>query len=429
MKQIFSFLFFGLSLCNADLMAQNGKGSTTVDNSLVNIMAGTTVSRYTEDVYFGPQANWQIDGVLEIYSKNIWIAPGASFSGTGKIVIYNPGDNPLYPSMGSGATYIDGNNGNFIDLIIENRNQQNLTLGNVADPGYGTVNPAGASAAQLNIGGTLDLAINSANVFLNGNNLAFNAKGKITNANRNSMVVTGNSIEGHVIKDFEAGAIFEFPVGIMAYDYTPATITSETAGKVYLSVQDYFAANKPVKNPMQGMDRVWHICGSIANKVRLSLQHNSSTNGSKFNDAAASISRYQQKDQWLGLKSINPSLGLQTVMDVPLNTDLLANENYFTKLSASSTALFVPNLFTPNGDGVNDAFEIRGLELFAENELSIFNRWENEVFRTKNYQNTWTGEGLNEGTYFYILRVKETQGGDWKAFKGYITLVKSFNKQ
>ena len=429
MKQIFSFLFFCLLLYSAVVSAQNGKGSTTVDNSLVNISAGTTVSRYTEDVYFGPQANWQIDGVLEIYSKNIWIAPGATFSGTGKIIIYNPGDNPFFTGMAAGPTYIDGNNGNFIDLIIENKNQQNLTLGDVSDPGYGTANPLGSAAAQLNVGNTLNLAVNSANIFLNGNNLAFNKQGKIANANRNAMVITGNSLDGHVIKDFDAGATFEFPVGILAYDYTPATITSANAGKVHLTVLDYFGANKPVKNPKQGMDRVWHIYGGTANNIKLSLQHNNSTNGTLYNDAAASIARYQQKDQWLGLRSTNPALGLHIVSDVPLNVDPLANVNYFTKLSASSTTLFVPNLFTPNGDGVNDVFEIRGLELFVENDITIFNRWENEVFKAKNYRNTWTGEGLNEGTYFYILRVKETQGGEWKVFKGYITLIKSFRKQ
>ena len=409
--------------------AQNGNGSTSVDNSAVNIAAGTTVSRYTEGVYFGPQANWQIDGTLEIYSKNIWIAPGASFSGSGKIVIYNPGDNPFYTNMAAGTTYIDGNNGNFIGLIIENRNQQNLTLGDVGDPGYNTQNPSGSLAAQLNIGGTLDLAVNSANIMLNGNNLAFNKQGKIANATRNSMIITSNSIKGHVIKDFDAGTTFEFPVGVLSYDYTPATITALTAGKIDVSVLDYFGANKPVKNPAQGMDRIWHIYGNEPNKIKLSLQHNNSTNGTLYNDANASISRYKEKDQWVGLKSTNPALGLHMVVDLPLTTDPLANSNYFTKLSASHTTLFVPNLFTPNGDGVNDTFEIRGLELFVENELIIINRWENEIFRAKNYQNNWSGLGLNEGTYFYILKVKETQGGDWKVFKGYVTLMKSFKKQ
>jgi uncharacterized repeat protein (TIGR01451 family)/gliding motility-associated-like protein len=88
----------------------------------------------------------------------------------------------------------------------------------------------------------------------------------------------------------------------------------------------------------------------------------------------------------------------------------------------------IPNLFTPNGDGRNDAFEIRGLEAYASNELTIINRWSNEVFRSTNYQNNWTGEGLNEGTYYYLLKVKRNAGDDWTIYKGWLTLVRSFKQ-
>jgi gliding motility-associated-like protein len=96
------------------------------------------------------------------------------------------------------------------------------------------------------------------------------------------------------------------------------------------------------------------------------------------------------------------------------------------KVSVSAvTLLKVPNLFTPNGDGINDVFEIRGLEKFAQNELVIVNRWGNEVYRQSNYKNNWTGEGLNEGTYYYILKVKTT---DWQVLKGYTTLMRTLKK-
>lgn len=107
---------------------------------------------------------------------------------------------------------------------------------------------------------------------------------------------------------------------------------------------------------------------------------------------------------------------------------------YLTNIASVSIALNffeinIPNLFTPNGDGTNDVFEIRGLNQYGDNELSIVNRWGNEVFRQKNYQNTWGGEGLNEGTYYYLLRVKPKGGnGDWQVFKGYITLIRTFKK-
>nr|WP_121270619.1 gliding motility-associated C-terminal domain-containing protein [Pedobacter schmidteae] len=97
-------------------------------------------------------------------------------------------------------------------------------------------------------------------------------------------------------------------------------------------------------------------------------------------------------------------------------------------LNANFFEIRVPNLFTPNGDGINDTFEIRGLNQYQDNELAIFNRWGNEVFKQKGYQNTWTGEGLNEGTYYYILRAKRVGSNQYEVFKGYVTLVRAFKK-
>ncbi|WP_188504108.1 DUF7507 domain-containing protein, partial [Parapedobacter pyrenivorans] len=65
--------------------------------------------------------------------------------------------------------------------------------------------------------------------------------------------------------------------------------------------------------------------------------------------------------------------------------------------------LKIPNVFTPNGDGRNDVFEIVGIEGFDRIELTIVNRWGNEVYRNTNYQNNWNGQGLNEGTYYYMI--------------------------
>ncbi|WP_090767928.1 DUF7507 domain-containing protein, partial [Pedobacter soli] len=106
---------------------------------------------------------------------------------------------------------------------------------------------------------------------------------------------------------------------------------------------------------------------------------------------------------------------------VPNNNSVSANA-----ATISGDELLIPNLFTPNGDGINDTFEINGLANFAESELTIVNRWGNEVFRAKGYQNNWTGEGLNEGTYYYLLRVRKAGSSELKVFKGYITLIRAF---
>lgn len=110
--------------------------------------------------------------------------------------------------------------------------------------------------------------------------------------------------------------------------------------------------------------------------------------------------------------------------------DAMGNWTNVATVTIKSTfvELKIPNLFTPNGDGNNDTFEIIGLNQFSQNNLVIVNRWGNEVYHATNYQNNWTGEGLNEGTYYYLLKVKRTNSSEWVVYKGYITLVMAFKK-
>lgn len=84
----------------------------------------------------------------------------------------------------------------------------------------------------------------------------------------------------------------------------------------------------------------------------------------------------------------------------------------------------VPNVITPNGDGKNDVLKIEGIELYKENTLSIFNRWGNEVYRSAGgYNNSWSGEGLNEGTYYYVLKLVSKEGKA-ENVTGWITLLR-----
>ena len=63
----------------------------------------------------------------------------------------------------------------------------------------------------------------------------------------------------------------------------------------------------------------------------------------------------------------------------------------------------IPNIFTPNSDGENDRFVIEGIEGYPGSSIQIFNRWGNEVFFDQSYDSTWEGDGLSEGTYYYIF--------------------------
>jgi gliding motility-associated-like protein len=90
-------------------------------------------------------------------------------------------------------------------------------------------------------------------------------------------------------------------------------------------------------------------------------------------------------------------------------------------LSLSKTSLFIPNVFTPNGDGINDYFQIIGLDDFVENKLDILNSRGKVVFSQKNYHNTWSGERLPAEIYYYTLELKR-HDGTTSLWSGYVHL-------
>ena len=81
--------------------------------------------------------------------------------------------------------------------------------------------------------------------------------------------------------------------------------------------------------------------------------------------------------------------------------------------------LKIPNVFTPNGDGVNDIFEIENILSYPNSKLVIYNRWGSLIFISDDYKNEWSGEGCPSGVYFYVFNLEK---GD--EFKGFITLIR-----
>ena len=84
---------------------------------------------------------------------------------------------------------------------------------------------------------------------------------------------------------------------------------------------------------------------------------------------------------------------------------------------AVSDTLFIPNIFTPNGDGKNDYFEVKEIDHPCTDisRLMIFNRWGKKVFEAEGSPYKWDGSTnenvLSEGVYFYVLegeRLKRT---------------------
>jgi len=72
------------------------------------------------------------------------------------------------------------------------------------------------------------------------------------------------------------------------------------------------------------------------------------------------------------------------------------------------TQLFFPNSFTPNGDGINDSYQIKGRSATEIEYLAIYNRWGERIFEVDNNQ-PWTGSNFPAGVYTVNVFVKNNR--------------------
>ncbi len=91
---------------------------------------------------------------------------------------------------------------------------------------------------------------------------------------------------------------------------------------------------------------------------------------------------------------------------------------------------FLPNAFSPNGDGVNDEFRGSGYFLGMKNfEFSVWNRWGEQIFITNDPSNGWDGRVNNQGNFVqtgvYVVKVRYSgaRGEDYQ-ITGFATVIK-----
>ena len=84
----------------------------------------------------------------------------------------------------------------------------------------------------------------------------------------------------------------------------------------------------------------------------------------------------------------------------------------------------IPNAFSPNGDGINDYWEIKHLSTYPAATVAVYNRYGQFVFQSKGYGKPWdgtlNGKGVPAGTYYYIVN----PGNGRKQMSGYLYLVR-----
>jgi gliding motility-associated-like protein len=150
-----------------------------------------------------------------------------------------------------------------------------------------------------------------------------------------------------------------------------------------------------------------------------------SSNGSSSITCLWNFSNGQTSTQFNSSTTFN-SPGIYTVVLIATKGPC-QDTSYHVITVESPSSLEVPNIFTPNGDGVNDVFRLIATQL-KNIRIIIFDRWGNRVYEVESETGNiaWDGKNLQgkecaAGVYFYVLTAKGQDDTEYEK-KGNITL-------
>jgi gliding motility-associated-like protein len=121
----------------------------------------------------------------------------------------------------------------------------------------------------------------------------------------------------------------------------------------------------------------------------------------------------------------DPSLSIDTEFKVTVITEqgCIGSDSLFVSVK---TLLEIPSAFTPNGDGINDTWEIKNFDQYAKVKLVVYDGFGSEIYTSTNYD-YWDGKRdgneLPLASYYYVIEVEEHNGNN-EVLTGIVTILK-----
>lgn len=308
---------------------------------------------------------------------------------------------------------------------------------------------------NIQIDNPLNLIVDLGNLHINRNlnflrgNLILNnvdvqiglaGTGSITGYSNKNFIVTGTTMIGGGLVRSTAGTPMElvYPIGTELTSYTPLTIKYTGIPQ---TIKFRVANNLFNKlNFPEYVNKTWIMKTSVLDpsaKLDIILQHNSADEGIEYfkNRGEAYVTRYDK--QLVGLWDLVPtaptiSPGSITTraavfgayMNTRLNLVNLNETEYFSKSVIKkdideSTPVNIPDAISPNGDGLNDVYEIVKRLPTDVVRFEVYSRNQVLVYQNLNYDNTFNGLGniggflgneLPDGIYYYLISVNGAKG-------------------
>ena len=205
----------------------------------------------------------------------------------------------------------------------------------------------------------------------------------------------------------------------------PTTVSGLAAGQYTLQLKDTLGCSSTdsvvqvaVQNPPSALFSLIPPSGAAPLTVQA-------------NNQSSHANTYQWVWQNQSSTAINPTFqfdtsGTYTITLIASQNGACADTFSLSLVVYDSLQITVPNIFTPNNDGVNEVFSITTNQELPV-KLSIQNRWGNDVFTFEGVLKTgenklWNGEDVTEGVYFVNLQYINPKDKKQVSFQGFVSV-------
>lgn len=230
---------------------------------------------------------------------------------------------------------------------------------------------------------------------------------------------------------------YPFPLGSLRYGtYQPVDVVTQTSGKSLfaMALYDYDPGynGMNVLSKEDGIDKVndryYYAISRLGGNQSASLAFYSDSTSEKN---MTGVGIWSGNNEWAMPYKASALPG--SYGDNLNHQFLLGNptfiETYYTPVFTIDPEitkyLQIPNSFTANGDGLNEYWELKGIDRFPNNHVVIYNRWGEAVYETTGYSaiNHFDGEGMMQGVYMYVVNVSDNKGNH-ETFNGDLTILR-----
>jgi len=244
-------------------------------------------------------------------------------------------------------------------------------------------------------------------------------------------VVTGTEIKGGYvrIKSVSANQLVAFPIGISSTVYTPLQLKLNSAktdmlARVFYKVYTNATSGQPETDSL--LNATWDVFASktFTSEAEVILQNDPSVESNVFksNRGGSYVSLFKN-EKWDKVQyfpqpqmpgTITSTFSIPNAIMNSRKVSITHKPLYLTNLVGfEKIKRFIPNVFTPNGDGINDDWQVKFLAQYPNCRVEIFNRSGIKLFESKGYNRPWDGtykgKPVPVATYYYLIHLNNDE--------------------